>query len=253
MSLLAGKVALVTGAASGMGRAICLGFAEEGAAAIVAADVRERPREGGEPTHVLLEQMGCRSRFVRCDVSSVADLERAVQAALGLGGLDVMVNNAGVVGPEDFLNTTEAEYDRVLDVNVKGVFFGAQAAARVMKERGGGSIINVSSVGGIRGSGSWPAYCTSKGAVRLLTYSLGDLLGQYGIRVNALHPGLIDTEMNRADTRLIHADGAWEGRVPLGRSGAPADVAGAAVFLASDLAAYVNATSLVVDGGRLAV
>jgi NAD(P)-dependent dehydrogenase (short-subunit alcohol dehydrogenase family) len=253
VNLLAGKFAVVTGGASGVGRAICLRFAEEGAAGIVVADLREEPREGGEPTHRLVERRGARAVFVRCDVSRVADLEAAVTAALDLGGLDVMVNNAGVVAQEDFLSLTEAEYDRIMDVNVKGVFFGAQAAARVMRERGGGSIINLSSVGGIRGSAAFVTYSASKGAVRLLTYSLGELLGQHGIRVNALHPGVIDTEMNRSDTGVIRADGSWTGSVPLGRSGLPADVAGAAVFLASDLAAYVNATSLVVDGGRLAV
>jgi NAD(P)-dependent dehydrogenase (short-subunit alcohol dehydrogenase family) len=165
-------------------------------------------------------------------------------------GSDWGQNNAGVFGAEDFFTTSETDYERLMNINVKGVFFGAQAAARVMKDRGG-SIINLSSVGGIRGAGSWVAYCTSKGAVRLMTYSLGDLLGPFGIRVNALHPGLMDTAMARSDFPLIREDGTWQGRIPLGRAGIPRDVAGAAVFLASDLASYVTGTSLVVDGGRL--
>jgi NAD(P)-dependent dehydrogenase (short-subunit alcohol dehydrogenase family) len=197
-----------------------------------------------------VRSLGAEARFVRCDVSKPDDLARAVEAGTDFGQLDVMVNNAGVFGKEDFFATTEQDYEKVMNVNVKGVFFGSQAAARVMKDRGG-SIVNLSSVGGIRGSGGWVAYCSSKGAVRLMTYSLGDLLGPFGIRVNALHPGLMDTTMTRSDEHLIREDGGWAGRIPLGRAGIPQDVAGAAVFLASDLAAYVNGTSLVVDGGRL--
>ena len=164
-----------------------------------------------------------------------------------------MVNNAGIIGPTDFLNASKADFDALMGVNVAGVYFGCQAAARAMIPRGSGSIVNVSSVGGIRGSSKFAAYSASKGAVRLLTYSLGELLGPHGIRVNAIHPGVIDTQMNRVDTGSLTDSGAVTGQaIPLGRAGLPEDVAGAAVFLASDLASYVNGTSLVVDGGRLA-
>jgi NAD(P)-dependent dehydrogenase (short-subunit alcohol dehydrogenase family) len=141
-----------------------------------------------------------------------------------------------------------------MQVNVKGVYFGAQAAANAMRARGThGVIINMSSVGGLRGGSLCPAYSTSKGAVRLLTYSLGTTLGPHGIRCNAIHPGLMDTEMNRADTKLVLPDGQpAQGGIPLGRTGQPRDIADAAVFLASDLASYINGTSLVVDGGKLA-
>jgi NAD(P)-dependent dehydrogenase (short-subunit alcohol dehydrogenase family) len=253
VGLLDGKVAVVTGGASGLGRGVCIRFAEEGAKAVIVADIREDAREGGDPTHVLVDKAGSKGVFVRIDASKPADLERAVAAADEFGGIDVLVNNAGIAFQEDFFTIAEDDYDRLMDVNVKGVYFGAQAAARRMRGRGG-SIINISSIGGIKGSGAMPVYCTSKGAVRLLSYALGDLLGKEGIRVNAIHPGLMDTSMNRSDLGYVGAEGESRiGNIPVDRTGQPADIGDAAVFLASDLASYVNATSLVVDGGRLAV
>jgi NAD(P)-dependent dehydrogenase (short-subunit alcohol dehydrogenase family) len=249
--LLEGKVAVVTGAASGNGRDVAARFAEEGAAAVVIADLREDPREGGATTADLVLAAGAKCVFVKTDVRRPPDLERAVAATQQFGGIDIMVNNAGVYGVEDFFAWTEKDYDRVMDVNVKGVFFGCQAAAKAMRGRGG-AIINLSSIAGIRGFDTVPTYVASKGAVRLLTYSLGNLLGPLGIRVNAIHPGLIDTAMNRIDSPVIDSDGNSPVPIPLGRIGQPRDVAGAAVFLASDLAAYVTSTSLVVDGGLTA-
>jgi NAD(P)-dependent dehydrogenase (short-subunit alcohol dehydrogenase family) len=252
--LLDGRVAVVTGASSGIGRGIALRLAQEGAALVVIADLRQEAREGGDFTAVVVEGTGARAEFVTCDVSQPAHLEQVVARAVELGGrLDVMVNNAGIIGPTDFLNASKADFDAVMGVNVAGVYFGCQAAARAMIPRKSGSIVNVSSVGGIRGSSKFAAYSASKGAVRLLTYSLGELLGPHGIRVNAIHPGVIDTQMNRVDTGALTEGGVVTGQaIPLGRAGLPYDIAGAAVFLASDLASYVNGTSLVVDGGRLA-
>ena len=252
--LLANKVAVVTGAASGNGRAIALAFARHGAKAVIVADVQAEPREGGQPTHELITaETQTRATFVKCNVTHIADLEAAVEAAEAFGGIDVMVNNAGVFRQQDFLTVTEAEYAFIMDINVKGVYFGAQVAAKRMVPKGSGCIINLSSVAGLQGTGGFVTYCTSKGAVRLMTYALADELGPRGIRVNAIHPGLIETTMTTRDVPIIgSAMGAtFEQATPLHRFGVPEDVAGAAVYLASDLAGYVNGASLVVDGGLL--
>lgn len=246
--LLTESVAVVTGASSGIGRAIVRRFAEEGADVVV-ADVAEAPREDGAPTHeVIAEETDADATFVECDVTKPDDLDAAIAAADAFGGLDIMVNNAGVVNVEDVLAVTEDEYDAVMDVNAKGAFFGSQRAAREMT--GGGVIINMSSIAGLEGTGDYVTYSMSKGAVRLMTYSLADALGHMDIRVNAIHPGPTDTELMRED---LGTDGEDENpfvaNVPRGRMGKPEDVADAAVYLASDLADFVTGTSLVVDGG----
>jgi len=248
-ALLEDRAAVVTGGASGFGRAICTTFAEHGADVIV-ADVREEPREGGVPTHELVERETDRTaHHVDCDVTEPADLEVAVAAADELGGIDVMVNNAGLSEQADFFETDEADYERLMSVNAKGVFFGAQAAAERMRENGGGSIVNMSSSAGIRGTGLLVNYCASKGAVRLFTYALADRLSNYDIRVNAIHPGYSETQMLE-DERLDEGTMlALKQLIPSGRFGDPQEIADVATFLASDMASYVNAESVVVDGG----
>jgi NAD(P)-dependent dehydrogenase (short-subunit alcohol dehydrogenase family) len=248
---LEGRVCLVTGGASGIGRAIARTFADQGGAVVV-ADRMENPREGGTPTHELIEREGGQAAFVETDVASPEEVREAVGVAAELGGLDVMVNNAGVLERREFLEVTEAAYDRLMDVNAKGTFFGCQAAARAMLDReDGGSIVNVSSTGGIRGAGAYVSYCASKGAIRLLTYALADRLGPEGIRVNAIHPGPVESEMTRSDSRVLGNErgAAFEEDVPLGRFGLPDEVAEAALFLASEESSYVNGESLLVDGG----
>ena len=253
MSLLAGKTAVVTGGSSGIGRGIARGFAEHGAEAVVVADVREDPKEGGAPTHELIEtETDASAVFVDCDVTDRADLTEAVDAAEAAGGIDVMVNNAGIWHAEDFFEVTEAHYQQMMDINLKGAYFGSQIAAERLVDGDGGAIVNVSSIAGLFGNGDWPTYSASKGGLTMLTYSLAHKLGDRGVRVNAIHPGGIETMIGGdPDDPEAAAEQAeqFTQMVPLGRYGQPEDVAGAATFLASDLASYVTGESLVVDGG----
>ncbi|MUV56832.1 SDR family oxidoreductase [Halogeometricum sp. CBA1124] len=251
--LLADRTAVVTGAASGNGRAIARTLAADGADVVV-ADIRETPREGGAPTHEIIRDETARdARFVKCDVTNRSDLEAAVDAADIFGGVDVMVNNAGILTDTPFLDISAEEFDRLLNVNVRGTFFGSQIAAERMIAGEGGAIVNVSSTLGLKGSGALAAYATTKGAVTLLTYSLGDALGDRGVRVNAVHPGTIETQMNVEDLDLLGTEAGTEARktVPLDRFGKPEEIADAVAYLASDRASYVNATSLLVDGGEV--
>lgn len=240
-----GLVAVVTGGASGIGRATAIALAAAGAAAVVIADLHREPREGGTPTDELL---GCPATFVRCDVSKLDELETAIAAADAHGGVDVMANVAGVMVTRRFLDVTEAEFDLQMNVNAKGTFFGTQIAARRMIAKGGGSIVNVSSVAGLGGSAIAPAYSASKGAVRLLTYAAAQAVGRHGVRVNAVHPGMVTTEMTREDIGLTD-EAAASPHIPLGRAATPEDVAAAIVYLAGPQSQYISGTSLLVDGG----
>lgn len=244
---LEGQAALVTGAASGIGRAIAIRFAEEGANVVV-ADMREEPREGGRPTHEVISG----AKFVETDVSDVADVRAAIDATVdAFGTLDVVVNNAGVYpGSQPIEAVDEEDYDRLMDINLKGVYFGSKFAAEVMREQDdGGSIINVSSIAGLVGYDNASAYCTSKGGVANLCRELALELGGDDIRVNAINPGVIETAMTTQDASVA---GTMDEQIPLHRDGQPEDIAGAALFLASDDAAYVTGHNLVVDGGYTA-
>ena len=250
---LAGRVALVTGGASAIGRAICLRLAADGAAVVV-ADQREDPREGGTPTHEVIRERGGVARFVGTDVTSVADLQHAVAVADDLGGLTILVNNAGMMRAAPLVDATEEDFDALMAVNVRGAFFASQAAVRSLQARGaGGVIVNLSSMGGLQGMPGIAAYCAAKGAVRLMTYALAKELGPSGIRVCALHPGVIDTSMTRLDVRALDDSRPVDPAVALGRHGDPEDIAGAAAFLASDDAGFVTGASLTVDGGQLSI
>ncbi|ELZ32411.1 3-ketoacyl-(acyl-carrier-protein) reductase [Halogeometricum pallidum JCM 14848] len=253
MSLLEDRIAVVTGGSSGIGRGIALGFAEQGANAIVVADVREEPKEGGQPTHEAIEETtDASSVFVDCDVTDRADLESVIEATDEFGGVDVMVNNAGIWRAEEFFDVTEDQFQQMMDINLKGAYFGSQIAGKRMAANGAGSIINISSIAGLFGNGNWSTYSASKGGLTMLTYSLAHKLGEHGIRVNAIHPGGIETmiggEATDPEAAAAQAE-QFTQMVPLGRYGQPEDIAGAATFLASDLASYVTGESLVVDGG----
>ncbi len=253
MDSLAGKRALITGAASGIGRATALLFAREGAA-ISIVDLDEA---GGQAVAQSIVDGGGRAIFVRGDVTQAADCQRAVQQTLAeLGGLDILFNNAGIVRRATVLETTEAEWDRVMAVNVKSIFLLSKHAIPVMEEAGGGVIINMASGWGLVGGRRAASYCASKGAVVLLTKAMALDHGEQNIRVNCICPGDTDTPMLRDEARQLGqptqrflADAAQR---PLQRIGRPEDIAHAALYLASDESSFVTGTALVVDGGGIA-
>jgi NAD(P)-dependent dehydrogenase (short-subunit alcohol dehydrogenase family) len=246
-SLLDGKTAVVTGGASGIGRATAIALARQGAETVV-ADTRTEPRSGGKPTHELIERETEGSgTHVDCDVADPAQITAAVETAAADDGLDVFVNNAAITHNEDY-NLDPEGVDRIVAVNLKGCFYGARAAAAAMDT---GSIVNVASVEALAGNGLRPVYGATRAGVRQLTLSLADRLGPT-IRVNSVLPGLVDTQMTRRDVPVIDEDGsaeALERATPLDRPAHPEEVARPIVFLASDLASYVTGTDLVVDGG----
>lgn len=245
--LLQDRTAVITGAASGIGRATAILFAEQGAD-IVVADRRRSPREGGVPTDELIERdTDSRVQSVACDVAEPDSLEAAFTAATDSGGLDVMVNNAGVFHHGNPLETSPNEYDSVADVNARGTFFATQRAGRRMSENGGGSIINVASTSAFDADGSIVAYSSSKAAVVQLTRAFAASVGSSDIRANVVCPGSIDTEFSRNRNEVESKE--LTDSIPLGRVGNPADVARAILFLASDLSGYVTGETLVVDGG----
>lgn len=246
---LTGKVAIVTGAASGIGRGIARMFAEEGARVLV-ADVDD---EGGEATVKQIRGVGGEARFAPCDVSRAADAEGVVaQAVEGWGGLDILVNNAGIVRLGSVTETTEERWDEVLRVNLKGVFLCSRAALPAMIEAGKGAIVNIASIGGLVPAEGLAAYATAKAGVVHLSRQMANDYAAHWIRVNCICPGTIDTPMHDVfytpETKE-ETLAEWAETRPLQTVGAPADVAYAAVYLASDEARFVTGCVLPVDGG----
>jgi len=249
---LADKVALVTGAAHGIGLACVQAFAREGAQVLL-ADLNEN---AGRREVLRLRSEGLQVSFAACDVSRKDQVHAAVAAAVSeFGRLDILVANAGIVHAAEFLDLEEADFERVLAVNLKGVFLAGQAAARQMvKQGGGGAIVNMSSVNAVMAIPNQVPYVVSKGAINQLTKVMALALAPHRIRVNGIGPGTILTELaknavlgNREAERKILS------RTPLGRMGDPDEVANVALFLASDEASYVTGQTIYPDGGRLAL
>ena len=244
---LEGKIALISGGARGMGAVEARLFAKEGAKVII-GDVLE---DEGRKLEAEINATGGEALFVRLDVTREADWQQAVEAGVHrFGKLDVLVNNAGISGHGRVEDTAVEAWDRVMEVNAKGVFLGTKVAIPAMRRAGGGSIINISSQLGLVGTDhSSPQYQASKGAVRLLTKATAIQYAKEGIRANSVHPGPIVTPM----TEAARADPAryqmMLSRIPLGSYGQPEDVAYGVLYLASDESRWVTGSELVIDGG----
>ena len=254
---LSGKIAVVTGAASGLGEGIAEKFAAEGAKVTV-ADIDEA---GGA---ALAERLGDAAEFVRVDVSDPAAIAALIDHVVAAHGrIDIMVNNAGVSGTmhQNFLDDDLADFHRIVDTNLLGTMAGTQAAARHMAETGGGSIVNISSIGGIQAGGAVMTYRASKAAIIHFSKSVAIELAEQNIRVNTIAPGNIPTPILAASAAKMGADvdafltmvrAVMASNRPLAREGTAQDVANAALFFASDRSAYVTGTLLPVDGGTVA-
>ncbi|WP_294281520.1 2-dehydro-3-deoxy-D-gluconate 5-dehydrogenase KduD [uncultured Sphingomonas sp.] len=244
---LSGRVAVVTGANTGIGQAIAIALAQAG------ADLALVGRTPAEDTATAIRDLGRRALIVSADLSSIEPVQRIVdETVAGLGGLDILVNNAGIIRRADAVDFTEADWDAVVDTNLKSVFFLCQAAGRHMIAKGKGRIINIASMLTFQGGIRVPSYTASKSGIGGLTKLLANEWAKHGLSVNAIAPGYIATN----NTAALQADEARNAaildRIPAGRWGDAADLGGAAVFLASDAAAYVQGHILAVDGGWLA-
>jgi glucose 1-dehydrogenase len=245
---LKGKSAIVTGGNSGIGKAIVLALAQEGANVVI--DYVAHP-EATEDLEKQITALGEQAVGVEANVSNVEDLQRLIDAAVSsFGRLDIMVNNAGVETRTSVLDTTEKQYGFVLDVNLKSAFFGTQLAAKQMiAQGGGGRIINITSV-----HEDWPmpgntAYCLSKGGMRMLTRTAGVELAPHGITVVGVGPGAVDTPINKATEQDPAAMKRLDAAIPLGRMAQPEEIGSVVAFLAGDGSSYVTATTIFADGG----
>lgn len=251
--LLANRVAIITGGASGIGRAAALLFAREGAAVLIA----DRDEMGGREVVREISSQGGRALFEPADVTRNADCRRIAELALReFGGVHVLFNNAGIIRRATVIELSEEDWDRVMAVNVKSMFLLSRHVIPLMVKSGGGSIINMASGWGLTGGARAAVYCASKGAVVLLTKAMAVDHGAQKIRVNCLCPGDTDTGMLRTEAQQLGESSerflAESARRPLGRIGKPEEIAQAALYLASDASSFVTGTALVVDGGGLA-
>jgi NAD(P)-dependent dehydrogenase (short-subunit alcohol dehydrogenase family) len=251
--LLEGKTAIITGGASGIGRATALLLAREGASILI-VDVNEA---AGKQVEREISLSGGRGSFEVADVTRTPDCRRAVQRGIeAFGGVSILFNNAGIIRRASIIDTSEEDWDRVMSVNVKSIFLMSREVVPLMAHSGGGVIINTASGWGLTGGSKAAAYCASKGAVVLLTKAMALDHGPQNIRVNCICPGDTDTAMLRNEAEQLGENTseflAGSARRPLGRLGKPEEIAQAALYLASDASSFVTGTALVVDGGGLA-
>jgi len=248
---VAGKVAIVTGSANGMGEVEAHLFAKEGARVIVA----DMSLDGGQKVAEAIAAAGGEARFAQIDVTSENDWQETVKTAVSVyGKLDILVNNAGISGTYQADTLSTEAWDRVMAINAKGVFLGMKHAIPEMQRSGGGAIVNISSISGFVGQeGVHMAYNASKGAVRILTKSAAVQYAKDGIRVNSVHPGIMPAMTTSVLTADPEVRAKMIAQVPMGREGRREEVGYAVLFLASDEASYITGTELVVDGGFLAL
>jgi 2-deoxy-D-gluconate 3-dehydrogenase len=244
---LSGKVALVTGANTGLGQGIALALAEAG------ADIAAAGIVPADDTGAKIKALGRKFINIEANLGSIEPVGRIVEETLaGLGGLDILVNNAGLIRRQDAVDFSEKDWDDVMNVNIKGAFFMAQAAGRHMITKGSGKIINIASMLSFQGGIRVPSYTASKSGIAGITRLLANEWGNKGININAIAPGYMATD----NTAQIRADEVREkailDRIPAGRWGIPADLGGTAVFLAASASDYVNGAVIPVDGGWLA-
>lgn len=242
---LSGKVAIVTGAARGIGQGIAIELAKQGADVVVSDIIP------GDETVKKIKELKKKSFYVKTDISNKKDVENLIsQTIKEFKKIDILVNNAGIYLPGNVSDMPEETWKKTMDINLKGPFLCSQAALKYMKK--GASIINISSVAGIEGSAGGAAYCSSKGGIRLFTKALAAEVGSLGIRVNSVHPGLIDTAMTKGFTKDKKVLEPMMSKFLLKRVGQPIDIAGPVVFLASDASAYMTGSEVVADGGWIA-
>jgi cyclopentanol dehydrogenase len=247
---LEGKVAIITGSARGMGRAEAELFAKEGAKVVVADILENEAKETAEK----INKDGYEAIGVKLDVAKADEWKKVVdQVTEKWGKVDVLVNNAGILSMNGVEGTTEEEWDRVMNINAKSQFLGIKYMLPAMKKAGKGSIINISSIYGLIGTGAAVAYHASKGASRLLTKTVAAELAKYNIRVNSIHPGVIRTPMTDEILKDEQAAKGLLGTTVLGRPAEPEEVANGALFLASDESSFMTGSELVIDGGYTAL
>ncbi|MEP2773241.1 MAG: 3-oxoacyl-[acyl-carrier-protein] reductase [Fulvivirga sp.] len=247
MKLLEGKTALITGASKGIGRAIAHRFAEEGANV---AFTYLSSVEKGQALEKELEEKGIKAKGYRSDASDFNAAQELIDGVVAdFGSLDILVNNAGITKDNLLLRIGESDWDDVINVNLKSCFNTVKAATKTMMKQRGGSIINMTSVVGLKGNAGQANYAASKAGILGFTKSVALELGSRGVRSNAIAPGFIETEMtDKLDEKTVQG---WRDAIPLKRGGSPEDVANACVFLGSDMSAYITGQTIQVDGGML--